>query len=79
MSKDIVKTLKKTRQSLEILKQKKARLEGEMSNLTKQLHQEAGVNTLTEAKALVLEMEKELDKQNKTLLEQVDILEDLDI
>ncbi len=79
MSKDIVKTLKKTRQSLEILKQKKARLEGEMSNLTKQLHQEAGVDTLTEAKALVLEMEKELDKQNKTLLEQVDILEDLDI
>ena len=79
MSKDIVKTLKKTRQSLEILKQKKARLEGEMSNLTKQLHQEAGVDTLTEAKALVLEMEKELNKQNKTLLEQVDILEDLDI
>ncbi len=76
---DIIKTLKKTRQNLEAQKQKKARLEGEMSSLVKQLNQEAGVDTLIEAKALVLEMEKELDKQNKTLLEQVDILEDLDI
>ncbi len=76
---DIIKTLKKTRQSLEILKQKKARLEGEMSSLTKQLNQEAGVETLIEAKGLIEEMEADLDKQNKTLREQVDILEDLDI
>jgi len=76
---DIIKTLKKTRQNLEVQKQKKARLEGEMSSLVKQLNQEAGVDTLIEAKALVLEMEADLDKQNKTLREQVDILEDLDI